>query len=68
MRAIERSSAFRRDYKREIKGQHRKTLDDDLVLVLMGLANDHPLEPRHCDHGLSGDCDWDDYRECHVNT
>jgi len=30
MRTIDRSSAFKRDYKREAKGRHRATLDDDL--------------------------------------
>jgi mRNA interferase YafQ len=64
MRAIDRSSAFRRDYKREARGQHRATLDDDLVPVLAALANDRPLEPRHRDHDLSGE--WSGYRECHV--
>jgi mRNA interferase YafQ len=64
MRTIERSSAFKRDYKREAKGQHRATLDADLVPVLAALANDHPLEPRHHDHDLSGD--WSGYRECHI--
>ncbi len=64
MRTIERSSAFRRDYKREARGQHRATLDDDLVPVIEALANDKPLEPRHRDHELSGG--WSGYRECHV--
>lgn len=64
MRTIERSSAFKRDYKREGRGQHRATLDDDLVPVLEVLANDKPLEARHRDHELSGD--WKSYRECHV--
>lgn len=64
MRTIERSSIFRRDYKREAKGQHRATLDDDLVFVLNVLANDRPLEPKHRDHALSGD--WSGYRECHI--
>ena len=64
MRAIDRSSAFRRDYKREARGQHRATLYDDLVPVLAALANDRPLEPRHRDHDLSGE--WSGYRECHV--
>jgi len=39
-------------------------LDDELVPVLVALANDRPLEPRHRDHDLSGD--WASYRECHV--
>jgi len=64
MRTIERSSVFRRDYKREARGQHRATLDDDLVPVLTALANDRPLEKRHRDHALSGD--WSGYRECHI--
>ncbi|HUX28120.1 MAG TPA: type II toxin-antitoxin system YafQ family toxin [Candidatus Acidoferrales bacterium] len=64
MRTIERSSIFRRDYKREAKGQHRATLDEDLVPVLTALANDKPLEARQRDHVLSGD--WSGYRECHV--
>jgi mRNA interferase YafQ len=64
MRTIERSSAFKRDYKREAKGQHRATLDADLVPVLTTLASDEPLETRHRDHELSGD--WEGYRECHV--
>ncbi|MBK5206086.1 MAG: type II toxin-antitoxin system YafQ family toxin [Polaromonas sp.] len=64
MRTIDRSSAFRRDYKREAKGQHRATLDADLIPVLMALADDQSLEPRHRDHDLSGE--WAGYRDCHV--
>ena len=64
MRTIERSSAFKRDYKREAKGRHRATLDTDLVPVLLALANDETLEPRHRDHDLSGD--WACYCECHI--
>jgi mRNA interferase YafQ len=61
MRTIERSSAFKRDYKREAKGRHRATLDSDLIAVLSALANDQPLETRLRDHDLSGD--WSGYRE-----
>ncbi|MGD0519745.1 MAG: type II toxin-antitoxin system YafQ family toxin [Terracidiphilus sp.] len=64
MRTIERSSAFKRDSKREARGRHGATLDADLVPVLLALANDEPLAPRHRDHDLSGD--WQGYRECHV--
>ena len=64
MRTIDRASAFRRDYKREAKGQHQTTLDSDLKLVLVALVTDQPLEPKHRDHDLSGD--WAGYRECHV--
>jgi len=64
MRTIDRSSAFKRDYKREAKGRHRATLDDDLKAVLVALATDQPLNVRYRDHDLSGD--WAGYRECHI--
>jgi mRNA interferase YafQ len=64
MRTIERSSVFKRDYKREAKGRQRAILDTELISILMALANDQPLQPRHRDHDLSGD--WAGYRECHV--
>jgi mRNA interferase YafQ len=64
MRTIERSSAFKRDYKREFKGQHCATLDTDRVPVLTALADDQPLQTHHRDHDLSGN--WSGYRECHV--
>jgi mRNA interferase YafQ len=64
MRALERSSAFKRDYKREAKGRHRATLDADLVFILTALVDDQPLAPQYHDHDLIGD--WKGYRECHV--
>lgn len=64
MRTIERSSIFRRDYKREARGQHRSTLDGDLTQILSALADDAPLEAKHRDHVLSGE--WRGYRECHI--
>ena len=64
MRTIDRPGSFKRDYKREAKGQHRATLDKDLVPVLKALATDQPLEPRHHDHDLTGR--WIGYRECHL--
>jgi mRNA-degrading endonuclease YafQ of YafQ-DinJ toxin-antitoxin module len=54
MRTIDRSSAFKHDYKRESKGQHRATLDDALKPVLVALATDQPLDARYRDHDLSG--------------
>ena len=43
MRTIDRSTAFKHDYKREAKGRHRATLDDDLNPLLVALATDQPL-------------------------
>ncbi|RJP28356.1 MAG: type II toxin-antitoxin system YafQ family toxin [Candidatus Omnitrophota bacterium] len=64
MRTIERTSQFKRDYKREAKGPHRGTLKNDFVEVVTALAHDHPLAEKHRDHALSGD--WKDYRDCHI--
>ena len=64
MRTIERSSLFKRDYKREAKGRHRLTLDALLSNVLLELAENRPLEQRHRDHELGGE--WVGFRECHL--
>ena len=64
MRTIDRSTRFKRDYKRELKGRHRATLDADFQPVLAALATDTPLDPNYRDHDLSGD--WAGYRDCHV--
>lgn len=64
MRTIERSTAFRRDYKREARGQYRATLDEELLPVLLALASDEPLDARFRDHALSSN--WNGCRECHI--
>ena len=64
MRKIDPTGQFKRDYKREAKGQHRATLDIDLKPVLEALVRDQPLDPRHRDHPLAGE--WKDHRDCHV--
>lgn len=66
MRTIDRSSVFKRDYKREAKGQHRATLDRDLKPILVALATDQPLDARYRDHDLSGD--WAGYRKSDADT
>ena len=64
MRTIEWTSQFKRDYKREGKGQHRATLDIELFPIVDALANDQLLDPRYRDHALTGE--WKDYRDCHI--
>ena len=64
MRTIEWTTQFKRDYKRESKGQHRATLDADLFPVVDALTNDRLLEPRYRDHALTGE--WKDHRDCHI--
>lgn len=64
MREIERTSRFKRDYKREAKGQHRSTLDESLMDALRSLAADIPLPERYRDHAPTGN--WSGYRDCHI--
>lgn len=65
MRTIERSTAFKKDYKRVKKQpQHSKDLDENLVSVLNELIADRQLPPTLLDHSLRGD--WVNYRECHI--
>lgn len=66
MRTIERSSVFKKDYKREMKGPHRATLENDLVEILTALASGQTLVEKYRDHALVGD--WMGYRECHVKS
>lgn len=64
MREIERTSQFKRDFKRETKGRHRTTLEVDLTAVVRMLVADTPLAARYRDHPLTGD--WKGFRDCHV--
>ena len=64
MRTIERSTAFKKDFKRESKGKYQKLLNDDLLAVLLVLANEGVLDVKYRDHDLTGD--WLTYRECHI--
>jgi mRNA interferase YafQ len=64
MRRIERTTRFKRDYKRVQKGSHRTTLQAELRWVLTALARDEVLPDRYRDHALTGD--WSDHRDCHI--
>jgi mRNA interferase YafQ len=64
MRRIEPTTAFRRDFKREKRGKHRRDLDSLVSTVISLLAEDKPLPEKNRDHGLGGD--WADCRECHL--
>jgi mRNA interferase YafQ len=64
MRTIERTNAFRRDYKRENRGRYGRDLEALLSSLVTLLAEDKPLSEKNRDHALAGD--WSDHRECHV--
>jgi mRNA interferase YafQ len=64
MRAIERTSRFKRDYRREKSGVLSKKLDHLLIEAIDLLAADRPLPQRYFDHPLSGE--WSGFRDCHI--
>jgi mRNA interferase YafQ len=64
MRTIKQTGQFKRDLKREAKGQHRKVLRDDFVAVVEMLTTDTVLDPKYCDHPLFGNLV--DHRNCHI--
>lgn len=64
MRTIERTNQLKRDFKRELKGQHRATLEEDFREVLNLLVADQPLPDRYHDHALTGN--WREFRDCHI--
>ena len=66
MRTIEHTNQFKRDFKREAKGQHRADLEPGglFIKVITALAKDKALPEKHPDHALSGD--WKDHRDCHI--
>jgi mRNA interferase YafQ len=64
MRRVERTSQFKRDYKREKRGRHAIALDETLLEFVGWLVRDARLPERARDHALSGE--WKDFRDCHV--
>jgi mRNA interferase YafQ len=64
MRAIERTSRFKRDYRREKSGVLSKKLDQLLIEAIDLLAADRPLPQRYFDHPLPGE--WSGFRDCHI--
>ena len=64
MLTIKRTTQFRRDYKRELKGRHRPTLETALTEVLKDLVNKQSLADKYRDHQLTGN--WKDCRDCHI--
>jgi mRNA interferase YafQ len=65
MRTIERSTAFKRDYKRvKATPRYRKTLDMLLSNIITLLLEDKALPDNNYDHSLGSN--WSGFRECHV--
>ena len=64
MRRTNLLRSFRRDYRREMRGRHRATLETELPSIIDLLAADEPLPSRCRDRALTGN--WVGHRECHI--
>lgn len=65
MRTIERSTAFKRDYKRiKATPRYKNDLESLLSDVLKFLSTNKELPEKYLDHPLGGN--WRRYRECHL--
>ena len=64
MRRISHGRAFRRDYRREKRGQYGRRLDEELEAALQLLANDLPIPSRYRDHPMHGSRAGE--RNCHI--
>jgi mRNA interferase YafQ len=64
MRRIERSSAFKKDFKRVLKRQRGAEVEGLLREALSYLLNDRPLPAKYKDPPLTGN--WTDFRDCHL--
>jgi mRNA interferase YafQ len=64
MRTIKQTSVFKRDFRREARGQHHAWLAKHFVEVVRALAEDRPLTERFHDHSLFND--WQGHRDCHL--
>jgi len=64
MRRIERTTQFKRDFKREEKGRYKEFLETSLIEVIEPLVSNNVLPDRYFDHALTGQ--WSDFRDCHI--
>ncbi len=65
MRTIERSTVFKRDFKRaKAMPRHGQDVDQMVATIVELLVSDQILPKNNRDHALSGD--WVGYRECHI--
>ncbi|HET9099411.1 MAG TPA: type II toxin-antitoxin system YafQ family toxin [Acidobacteriaceae bacterium] len=64
MRTIERTSAFKKDYKRVKATPRHRNIEMLLEEIVRPLALDRSLVEKHSDHALAGE--WKDHRECHL--
>jgi mRNA interferase YafQ len=57
-------TAFKKSFKKLLKGPFGKTLEQDLSQVVNLLLASSNLPEKYCDHPLKGE--YTGYRDCHV--
>ncbi len=66
MRTIDRSTAFRRDFRRLRADPRHRDIDQLFLELVTALASDLVLPAKQRDHPLSGQ--WAGYRDCHLKS
>ena len=64
MRTIERTTQFRRDYRREARGRHRATLDNSLTAIMLRSCMIRRSPSVFAITRFRGE--WAGFRDCHV--
>jgi len=64
MRTIDKSTQFKKDYRKAAKSINQLELDERLGFIVSCLLIDQPLPERFKDHALKAN--WRGHRDCHV--
>ena len=64
MPTINRTSHFKKDYKRELIGRHGLTLGKEFPELLLQILTGEPLAEKLRDHPLTGK--WQYHRDLHI--
>jgi mRNA interferase YafQ len=66
MRSIKGAQSYKKDFRREARGENVDAMITELPVIIATLAADLPLSAKYDDHQLTGE--WKSYRECHVKA
>jgi mRNA interferase YafQ len=66
MRSVKATQSYKKDFRREARGENLEAMATELAIVVATLAADVPLPLKYHDHELDGK--WADHRECHIKT
>jgi mRNA interferase YafQ len=64
MRSVKIERAYKKDFRREARGENLEAMATELPLMVATLAADIPMPSKYHDHMLSGK--WVKHGECHI--